>query len=214
MKYLSLLFVCLCGISYAQPKLPFAEEVEALQKKYDTLWDPAKETIVFAGSSSIKFWKDLETVFPEHHIVNSGFGGSKASDLLLHTDALILRYKPKQVFLYEGDNDVAGKENVKTIIGTTKKIIAQIKAEDATTAIVIIAAKPSIARWHLRRKYKKLNKHFKRLCNQDAALTYGNVWNIMLNKGKVKNDIFIEDGLHMNKKGYQLWYTVIAPLIN
>ncbi|RTE53262.1 G-D-S-L family lipolytic protein [Arenibacter aquaticus] len=183
----------------------------ALQKKYDTLWDSSKETTVFAGSSTIRMWKSLESMFPEHQIVNSGFGGSQSSDLYHFYDELILRYSPKKVFIYEGDNDIAAKKKIRDIIGYTQKIIDKVKEQNKEAKIVIIAAKPSIARWNLKRKYKKLNRRFKRLCKKENNLEYANVWDAMLDGRKVRQDIFIEDGLHMNKEGYDLWYSVIKP---
>jgi len=213
MRYFFLVFFFIVFQSAAQEASPFAEEVEAIQKKYDTLWDSSKETIVFTGSSSIRIWKDLESRFPEHQIVNSGFGGSQASDLLVHIDQLILRFKPKKVFIYEGDNDISAEKKSKKIISTTQQIIARIRQENANTKIVLIAAKPSIARWKLKRHYKKLNRKFKRLSKKDPLLDFANVWVPMLDKRNVKQDIFIEDGLHMNAKGYELWYDIIKNYI-
>ncbi len=94
----------------------FQEEVLAIQEKYETLWDSTKETIVFTGSSSIRTWKNLQEIFPEYQIVNSGFGGSQATDLLAYTDELILQYNPKKVFIYEGDNDLNDHKKPKKII--------------------------------------------------------------------------------------------------
>ena len=79
-------------------------------KRNDSLWDSSRETIVFTGSSSIRFWEDLQERFPENQVLNAGFGGSQASDLLYHLNDLVLRYKPKKVFVYEGDNDIFSKK--------------------------------------------------------------------------------------------------------
>ncbi|WP_297703463.1 GDSL-type esterase/lipase family protein [uncultured Eudoraea sp.] len=138
--------------SVAQDPSRFQEEVQAIQEKYETLWDSTKETIVFTGSSSIRTWKNLQVIFPEYQIVNSGFGGSQATDLLAYTDELILRYNPKKVFIYEGDNDLNDHKKPKKIIYVTKEIIAKIRNYNPGTRIVIISAKPSLARWHLKRK--------------------------------------------------------------
>ena len=80
--------------------------------------------------------------------------------------------------------------------------------------MVIIAAKPSIARWNLKRKYIRLNRAFQKLCEEDNALMFANVWDAMMDGKQVKKDIFIGDGLHMNSKGYDLWFSVIQPYMN
>lgn len=197
----------------AQQASGFQEEVLAIQKKYDTLWDNTKETIVFTGSSSIRTWQNLQELFPDYQIVNSGFGGSQTIDLLSYTNELILQYNPKKVFIYEGDNDLNDRKKPREIISVTKEIITKIKSTIPDIRIVIISAKPSLARWHLKGKYKRLNRKFKHLCKQEENLDYAYIWDIMLNGKKLRQDIFIEDGLHMNSKGYELWYQVIKNYI-
>lgn len=213
MKYF--LFILLFNVTsgWAQNQLPFADEVIAIQKKYDTQLDDSIETIVFTGSSSIRVWHDVEKRFPEYQIVNSGFGGSKASDLLIHSEELILRFNPKKVFIYEGDNDISDKIKPKVILENMMKIIHRIKEKNPSTEIVLIAAKPSISRWNLRGKYKRLNRKFKKIADKDKLIDFANVWHPMLEGKKVKKDIFIEDGLHMNSKGYDIWYSVMKPFM-
>lgn len=211
LKTLTYLFLLLSVFAFGQNTNKYEGQVIALQKKYDSLWDSSKETTVFAGSSTIRMWKNLESMFPNHQIVNSGFGGSQTSDLYHYNNELILRYSPKKVFIYEGDNDIAAQKKIRDIIGNTQKIIEKVKEQNQEAEIVIIAAKPSIARWNLKRKYKKLNRRFKRLCKKENNLEYANVWDAMLDGRKVRQDIFIEDGLHMNNEGYDLWYSVIKP---
>ena len=192
----------------------FQKEVDEIVKRNDSLWDSSKETIVFTGSSSIRFWKDVQELFPEQHILNSGFGGSQTSDLLYHLESLVLRYKPKKVFIYEGDNDIFAKKKPKEVIQTTQAIIQLIKKENPNTSIILISAKPSIARWNLRGNYKRLNKKLEKLALTDINLSYVNVWDIMLTGRKIRTDIFVEDGLHMNAAGYDLWYQKIKKHIN
>ncbi len=203
------MFLMIGFLALSQSPERFDNEVEAIQKKYDSLWDASNETIVFTGSSSIRIWKNLEQHFPGRQIVNSGFGGSQASDLLAHLDKLVLRFNPEKVFIYEGDNDISAKKRPGQIIKTTNTIINRIKEQNKNVKIVLITAKPSISRWGLRRKYRRLNRKFKKLSKKDPNIDYADVWKPMLNGRKVKQDIFIEDGLHMNDKGYKLWYDVI-----
>lgn len=200
------------GLS-AQGTSQFANEVVEIEKKYDTLWDSSKVTIVFTGSSSVRMWHDLQERFPNHQIVNSGFGGSQASDLLQYTEELILKYRPEKVFIYEGDNDISEGKSAKEIIKNISSIIEKVRAQDATTEIVLIGAKPSIARWNLKKDYKRLNRNFRKLTRRDVQMNYADVWKPMLIKGKLIEELFIEDGLHMNAKGYEIWYKALKPYL-
>lgn len=214
---LFLLYFCITLSSFycsAQSEITFANEVNAITAKYDTIWDTNRETIVFTGSSSVRLWKKLEEEFPDHQILNSGFGGSQASDLLYFIDELVLSYNPKKVFIYEGDNDLWAKKRPNQVLDTTEEIIRRIKANSPSTQIILIAAKPSISRWEIRRKYKKLNRKFERLSKKDIQLDFVDVWHPMLNNRKLITDIFIEDGLHMNQKGYDIWYEAMKNFVN
>ena len=193
----------------AQDPSRFEEEVSSIEQRYDSIWDGSTETVVFTGSSSIRLWEDLDDLFPDHLIINTGFGGSQTSDLLVYSDKLILKYRPKKVFIYEGDNDIFDRKSPNEVIATTKEIIHIIKENNIKSQIVLISAKPSLVRWHLKRKYKILNRKLKKLAKKDASVDFANVWDIMLQGRKLNKSLFIEDGLHMNPSGYDLWYEVI-----
>lgn len=200
--------------SFGQEENMFTQEVNSITAKYDSIWDASKETIVFTGSSSVRLWRKLQEEFPDHQIINSGFGGSQASDLLYFVDELILSYNPKKVFIYEGDNDLWAKKRPSDVLDTTADIIRRIKAKNTATQVILISAKPSISRWKIRRKYKRLNRKMERFTQNDPNLFFVDVWKPMLNKRKLKTDIFIEDGLHMNQKGYDIWYETMKDLVN
>lgn len=214
MKPLLYTFLFVSTLIYGQQESVFGNEVFDIGKKYDSIWNANEETIVFTGSSSIRMWNGLETKFPGYQIINSGFGGSQASDLLQYQEELIFRFNPKKVFIYEGDNDIVQKKSTKEIIETTQEIISNIKKRDSSVQVILISAKPSIARWHLKRKYKRLNRQFQKISRKLSSVEYADVWSAMLNGKKVKQDMFIGDGLHMNNKGYELWYSVILPFID
>ncbi len=209
---ISILLLAISG--YAQSENNFTDEVKSLTKKYDTLWNPEKETIVFTGSSSVRFWKSLPQSFPDRQILNTGFGGSQATDLLVFLDELVLAYNPIKVFIYEGDNDLWAKKRPNQVLATTSAIIQRIRTKNPTTQIVLISAKPSISRWKIRGKYRRLNRKMERLTKRDPLLEFVDVWQPMLNGRKLKNNIFIEDGLHMNQQGYDIWYAAMKDLVN
>ncbi|MGB3144030.1 MAG: G-D-S-L family lipolytic protein, partial [Maribacter sp.] len=117
--------------SFAQTENIFTNEVKVITKKNDSIWDSERETIVFTGSSSVRFWKTLQQNFPDWQILNTGFGGSQASDLLVFLDDLVLSYNPSKVFIYEGDNDLWAKKRPNQVITTTEEIIQRIKAKNA-----------------------------------------------------------------------------------
>lgn len=170
--------------------------------------------IVFTGSSTIRMWKSLQEDFPQHNVINGGFGGSQASDLLYYIDELILDYKPSKVFIYEGDNDISSGKSVEEILMTFNLITSKIHEALPETEIIIISPKPSVARWKLADQYLELNKKLKKFTKSEKYMKYADLWKPMLNKDKEPmDDIFIKDNLHMNEKGYAIWAKTIEKYL-
>lgn len=210
---LILLLLFISSSSWSQDPARFQEEIADITTRYDSLYDKSKATIVFTGSSSIRTWEDLQKVYPDYQVVNSGFGGSHASDLLAYADELILRFDPLKVFIYEGDNDLAERKSPRKIVKDLQSILEKIWMENPRTEVVLIAAKPSLSRWHLRRKFQRFNRKTERMASKHPSLAFADVWSVMLEGKKINKDLFIEDGLHMNQKGYDIWKQVLDPFV-
>jgi lysophospholipase L1-like esterase len=170
--------------------------------------------VLFVGSSSVRMWTTLDEDFPQVKVVNRGFGGSQFSDLLYYLDRLVTCHNPSKIFIYEGDNDINAGKKPKDILIEAKQVRERIEAKLPGVQVLFISAKPSVARWKLRKKYEQLNS----LLALYAADTYNtgfvNVWEPALDENdEVRKDIFLEDNLHMNEKGYAIWKKAIAPFM-
>src|SRR5262245_58821598 len=64
--------------------------------------------IVFTGSSSIRYWATLARDMSPLPVLNRGFGGSQLHDVTYYAERAVLRYQPKTIVLYAGENDMAG----------------------------------------------------------------------------------------------------------
>lgn len=213
---LSFVVVMLFGFltTAAQDPHRFKEQVKQL-KNAEHHFQPNKKRAVFTGSSSIRMWNDLHQRFPEYNVVNNGFGGSHFSDLIFYYDELIRQFKPEILFVYEGDNDVAGNKNPGEIMEDAKKLHQMIREDFPEVKIVFIAPKPSIARWNLKEQYERVNQKLERFANQKKNTEFADVWNAMLDEnGLVFQDVFLEDNLHMNKKGYDIWEEVLNDYLH
>lgn len=209
-----IVFTIITGHAQNSSASRFVKEVETIQRKYDSVWDATQPTIVFTGSSSVRLWKDLEERFPKHQILNTGFGGSTTSDLFMFLEELVIYYQPKKVFIYEGDNDISAKQSKRSILKQMMQVVERIRTKSPNTDIIFISPKPSISRWKLKGKYKRLNKSMQKWAEKDGNLVFVDVWDVMLDGRKVNQSLFIEDGLHMNSTGYDLWYQQIKPYLD
>ncbi|EAR14951.1 MULTISPECIES: SGNH/GDSL hydrolase family protein [Robiginitalea] len=203
-----------CVPAFAQDPGRFEQEVASITARNDSLWNPYRATYLFTGSSSVRMWESLDRDFPDRQVINTGFGGSQASDLLFYLDPLILNYRPMVVSIYEGDNDLAEGKSPGRAFRDIAEILSRIRSRYPGMPVVLISAKPSISRWKLRGKYERFNRKLSRLAEADPLTRYADVWTPMLQAdGSLNETLFIEDGLHMNAEGYRIWKSVLGPLI-
>lgn len=214
-KKSTLLFLLLLinALGHSQQGDAYSGEVATIQTKYDSIWDVSRPTMVFTGSSSIRMWNDLGERFPDHQVLNTGFGGSQFSDLENYLDELVLDYAPVKAFVYEGDNDISAGKRQRDILKSAERVIQRLQKSRPNIEIILISPKPSIARWDLRGKYKRLNRKLSRLAAKNTGVEFVDVWSPMLEDRKVREDLFLEDGLHMNAKGYDIWYEQLKNLV-
>lgn len=195
---------------------PFKPEIIQFQKS-DSIVMPPKGQIVFAGSSSFTKWKDVAMYFPGYPIINRGFGGATLVDLIYYVEEAIIKYKPSQVFIYCGENDMADVDTVSpaTVLNRFKTLhTILLKKLPRATKIVFVSLKPSVARWHLESKFIEANKLIEGYIATQKNIQYLDVHTAMLDENKeVLKDIFIADKLHMNPKGYLIWQKQFAPYL-
>ena len=190
------------------------EETIVKFEMQDQIHPPAKGAVLFTGSSSIAMWQDIEETFPEYEIINRGFGGSEFSDLIYYADRIIYPYEPSQIFIYEGDNDLAAGESIDSILKEAQELREEIRRKLPNVPVIFISPKPSISRWELKEDYEKLNKALEDFAANSELTGFADVWSAMLDeKGEVRKDVFLEDDLHMNSKGYKIWKTVLMPFM-
>ena len=104
-------FVTLVTLHSSVFSQPFINEIKAFRKA-DSITAPAKDAILLIGSSSFTNWKNVATYFPNHTIINRGFGGSSLPHMTLYAEDIIFKYNPKQIIIYCGENDLTGGPSI------------------------------------------------------------------------------------------------------
>ena len=201
--------------SHAQGEKPFVREINYF-KKLDSLNPPPANPILFIGSSSFTNWKDVKSYFPDYPILNRGFGGSSLPHLVLYANDVIFAYTPKQIVIYCGESDLTSGPNIraKDIRNRFVKLYKLIRAQYPKTPILYISMKPSPSRQKYLATMKKGNKLIRRYLRHKKNSQFLDVFTHMLNAdGSIRSDIFLDDQLHMNAKGYAIWQPLIEPYL-
>jgi lysophospholipase L1-like esterase len=189
------------------------EKAVAAFEQQDKEKPPPKHAVLFAGSSSIRLW-DLPKAFPGLDVVNRGFGGSQVADSVHFAPRLILKHEPRLVVFYAGDNDIAAGKLPERVYEDFQALVQAIHKELPKTKVVFLAIKPSLARWAQVEKQRQANALVEGLCKKDDRLLYLDVFKPMLGEdGKPRPELFAKDGLHLNEKGYELWASLLQPIL-
>lgn len=205
-------------IETSTSKLPFDinrfDEAIAAFKKEDQEQGIRRGEILFVGSSSIRFWLTLKEDMEGLAVLNRGFGGSTLPEVLHYADQIIFPYEPEIIVLYCGENDISEGRTPQQAFDTFQELTNEITEKLPNTKLFYLCMKPSIARWEMWNQMDEANKLFADYIAGQPNMEYIDVSVPMLNeKGMPKKDIFVEDMLHMNEKGYAAWTSLIKPIL-
>ena len=179
----------------------------------DKVSPPLKHEIVFVGSSTIQRW-DVATYFPDLKIINRGIGGTELADAVKYIDRLVLRYEPRLVVVYAGDNDIGGGKLSEQVSVDFERFVRAVHAKLPETRILYIGIKPSPLRWLQVDRMRLANQVIRTICERDDRLAFLDFDNLMLGwDEKPRRDLYVEDGLHLTPLGYQLWTAVLRPYL-
>jgi lysophospholipase L1-like esterase len=193
------------------PTNQWEAEIRAFEAAERTNPPPAG-AVVFVGSSSIRLWQTLAQDFPEHRVVNRGFGGSQLRDAVNHADRIVTPCKPRLVVLYAGDNDLASGKTPAQVLADFQAFVAKVHAALPETRVAFISIKPSPKRWHLADQVRAVNRLIADFTRGSNRLEFIDVFTPMLGAdGRPQPELFVADDLHLNAKGYELWRKIIAP---
>lgn len=209
--YLLLLTLC---VRAAGQTPPFEKEILAFETQ-DQQNPPPAGVILFTGSSSIRFWTDLSTYFPGKTVLNRGFGGSQLSDVRYFADRIIVRYQPKQIVLYAGENDIAtGKQTARQTYDRFVDLFRYVRKKLPKATFTYIAIKPSPSRRQFWAATDDANRLINRFLAKKPNAQFVDIRPTMLGPdGQPISELFRSDSLHMTEKGYQRWAPVVRPYL-
>ena len=205
---LSLVLFSQTGIAAPYPDAErYRPAIEEFQKS-EQVNPVSKGGIVATGSSSMGGWHSrIATDLAPLTVIPRGFGGSNMYDVRYFLPELVLQHEPRAVMIYEGDNDAA-------LGASSEQVILHFKAIVEELHVKLPPVKPSPSRWHLWPVMDETNKQLAALSETNSLITFIDVATPMLGKdGKPLTSIFVEDMLHMNDRGYDIWRKVVREAL-
>ncbi|GHV92030.1 hypothetical protein AGMMS50268_25330 [Spirochaetia bacterium] len=170
--------------------------------------------IIMLGDS-ITEGGNWEQLLKGYNVANYGIGGDTTTGILYRLSDVYMAH-PQKVFLMIGTNDIGlhhsriydDNNNVKTVFENYKKIIDALHGKEIE---VIVQSTLNVTEKRTERpnnEINTLNQLLQEYCLKEN-IKYLDINSVLSNNGVLQGQ-YTSDGLHLNKKGYDCWRTLIV----
>ena len=171
---------------------------------------PPQGAILFIGSSTIVRWKTLAQDFPEHQVINRGFGGSQIADSVFYADRIVIPYRPRLIVLRAGGNDIHAGKTPEQVLADFKSFVEKVRTKLPEVRIAYLTINASPSRWANAEGEKKANQLIKEYILVGKNLAYIDTFDATLDaNGKPREELFVKDRLHFNEEGYKVLTSIV-----
>lgn len=191
----------------------FDGEVADLERRTQPL-KGGRNLILFYGSSSFTLWHDIADHFPEHNVVNHGFGGSTLADCVEYFDRLVAAYAPRVVIVYAGDNDLGDGATPEQVLERLRAIVHRKRATLGSVPMGYVSIKISPARFAFMHAIAYTNRIIEHELGESSEVRFVDITRRMVGRGLGPLlAYYSEDPLHMNRDGYRVLGRSLAEYI-
>lgn len=177
---------------------------------------PPPGGVLLVGSSIFKRWTNAASDLAPFPVTNRAFGGSQTSHQLMFFDQVVSPCRPRLIVWYCGSNDIKGKKDAESILGRTEEWISRVKQIDPATEILFV----SVIRAPQKHRDSQIvvvdavNHGYEKIARSKEGVFYVDV-NPALQSlaGKPRAELYVEDGLHLNREGYYQMNTLLKPAV-
>ncbi len=213
---LYLLTCTVCRVAAAAP--PDSErwepEIRAFEAA-DRAHPPPHGAVLFVGSSTIRFWKTLAKDFPDHKVLNRGFGGCFIADCAYFAYRVVIPYQPRLIVLRAGGNDINAGKTPEQVRDDFRAFVEKVRAKLPKVKIAYMTINATPARWANVKREKKANQLIKSYISQGKNLNYIDAFDATMGRdGKPRAELFVKDRLHFNAQGYKILSDVVRSHLN
>ena len=100
------------------------------------------------------------------------------------------------------------------VANKVKKLLTSIATKNPNVMIYYVSIHPNSKRWNVWGQIKVCNNDIKKWCKKQKQIEFVDITKYCLKNGKPNKNLFTEDQLHFNNKGYnQIWKNVVAKRI-
>jgi lysophospholipase L1-like esterase len=188
----------------------YEEEVRGMERLHRNN-PPSAGLVVFYGSSSIRLWNTLNDDFRDVGVLNLGFGGSTLEACAWFFERLVVPCSPRSIICYAGDNDLGDGKSPEEVLSYFRSLLAKVDAHFPSIPFSFMSIKLSPSRMAIADRIGRTNDMLRKELEGRHGRYFIDVYSHMLGPdGRPDTSLFLEDGLHVSPKGYQLWHEILC----
>jgi hypothetical protein len=194
----------------------WANDIAALEARDASETHPG-DAILFVGSSSIRRWETIAADMAPYHSIQRGYGGAKWSDVVIFTKRLVAPH-PCRAIVFFVANDISGGKDDRTpeeVAALFANVLQTVRESHPQIPVFYIAVTPTgkrLAVWPAIREGNELVRAF--CAATDNCHFIGTESLFLDTQGKPRIEFFVEDKLHLNGNGYNLWSSAIKSQLD
>lgn len=201
------------GLPKLEQQLKWEDKIKNYMKR-DAEQSAWKDATLVVGSSSIELWKTLEQDFADYNVIRRGVSGTKAIDLYNYRNLLIAPFNPKRIIIYEGDNEIGFKWEIDEMMEAMERLFFEVRRMKPEAEIYMVSVKPSPVRAKSLPKIQAVNARIKKFVESQPNAGFIDIHTPMLDsEGNVRPELYLGDGLHPSKEGYDIWREQFGKVI-
>jgi len=174
---------------------------------------PQPGGIVFVGGSMIALWQTIAEDLAPARVINRGLSGATIADINNLADRLVVPYKPAQIVLCAGSNDLAGGLMPRAVFNEYHRFVDRISVALPGALVTYLSIMYSPRRWDLREAVRVTNHLIAAYTKDHPRTDFINASALVLgDDGNPHPDLYT-DGLHLNRAGYARLISAIRPAL-
>ena len=189
----------------------WGDEIKKLEALDAQEPDP-QDAVLFVGSSSIRRWDDIEIDMAPYHPIRRGYGGAKYSDVAVFAARLLQPHQYRALVLFVG-NDVTGKPDDPEpgqVERWVRSIISVSHEHQPQSPVFLIEVTPTEKRFAAWPRIRAVNASLREVALSTPDTYFiATAGQFLDPKGHPRDEFFVDDRLHLNGAGYDLWSELI-----
>lgn len=178
-----------------------------------------EDRVVFYGNSITDWWVDWNVYFADKPYINRGIAGQTTPQLLIRFKPDVVHLKPKVVVILAGINDITGMTGPTTNSMIEDNISSMVEIAQANGIKVILASvlpcysivgRPDL---HPADRVVSLNQWIQQYAKEQGCI-YLDYFTPLADKNNGLKEEYTKDGVHPNKKGYDIMTPLVKEAIN